>query len=149
MSKLTCKICGGTRKKGQRKCDKCKAKDKLEKRANSIPLLKKEADQVFSNFIRNRDNWTCQTCGLQVFGSNSHCSHFVGRNNMATRYEEKNCICQCAKENMFMEGNKPKFALTLMKKYGTGIIEELVNQGEQKIEITPEFFKAIINKYDT
>ena len=145
---LTCKICGRPRKKGQRKCDKCKAREKREERANSIPILKKEADRVFSKFIRNRDMWTCQTCGIQIFGSNAHCSHFVGRNNMATRYEEKNCICQCAKENMFMEGNKPKFALVLMKKYGTGIIEELVKQGNTTIKADAQFFKDIIKKYD-
>jgi len=119
------------------------------KRENHIPTLKKEADRLFSYFIRNRDNWTCQTCGIKVYGSNAHCSHFVGRNNMATRYEERNCICQCSRENMFMEGNKPKFALFLMKKYGNEIIEELVNQGEQVVEPTPEFFKNIIKKYDT
>lgn len=117
------------------------------KKENHIPTLKKEADRLFSNFIRNRDNWTCQTCGLKVWGSNAHCSHFIGRNNIMTRYDEQNCICQCARENMFMEGNKPKFALILMRKYGTGIIEELVNRSEINFEVDAGFFKMIIEKY--
>jgi len=173
---LTCKTCGQPRDKGCLQCKLCQANQFCErqkakamikkekeqiraekkriKRENHIPTLKKKADTAFSKFIRNRDDWTCKTCELlkkpntQFFGANAHCSHFVGRMNMATRYEEKNCICQCAKENVFMEGNKPVFALYLTRKYGEGIIEELVKQGNTTIKADAQFFKDIIKKYD-
>lgn len=158
--KLLCKICGKERQKGQLKCNSCSQKQfqkrqrekirkekKQEKKANSIPHLKELADQVFSQWIRERDRWTCQTCWRKLDKNNAQCSHFISRTNMATRYEPKNCICQCAKENMFQEGNKPAFSLYLVDKYGVEIIRELVRQGNQVVKVSPEFFKEIIAEY--
>lgn len=56
-----------------------------------------QADTYFSRYIRTRDNWTCQRC-LKRYEEGSqglHCSHFFGRRNEATRFDEDNCVALC------------------------------------------------------
>lgn len=120
---------------------------KKEKRENHRPTLIKKADKAFSDFIRARDKYICQTCSKKLDKSNAHCSHFVGRMNLSTRWNEQNCICQCAEENIFKEGNKPLFALYLMKKYGNEIVESLVRESRVFYKPTTEDLKEIIKIY--
>jgi hypothetical protein len=68
---------------------------------------------------------------------------------MATRWEELNCICQCAEENIFAEGAKPKFAEYLMLKHGYDIIYKLNKQGQTYFKPTAEYLKELIKKYST
>ena len=54
-------------------------------------------DVVFSNYIRNRDDWTCQRCGKKYPEKSQglHCSHFYGRRSWATRIEPANAMALC------------------------------------------------------
>ena len=54
-------------------------------------------DAVFSNYIRYRDNWTCQRCGKKYPPKSKglHCSHFYGRRSWATRIEPSNAKTLC------------------------------------------------------
>ncbi len=58
-------------------------------------------DTIFSNYIRERDNWTCQRCGKQYDKSSTsdrqglHCSHYWGRGHEGTRFDPDNCIALC------------------------------------------------------
>ena len=54
-------------------------------------------DIVFSDYIRNRDNWTCQKCGKKYHEKSAglHCSHFYGRRSWATRIEPANAMALC------------------------------------------------------
>ena len=54
-------------------------------------------DVVFSNYIRYRDNWTCQRCKKQYVEKSQglHCSHFYGRRSWATRIEPCNALALC------------------------------------------------------
>lgn len=54
-------------------------------------------DIVFSDYIRYRDNWTCQRCGkkYEIKSRGLHCSHFYGRRTYATRFEPANAMALC------------------------------------------------------
>ena len=54
-------------------------------------------DVVFSNYIRYRDNWTCQRCDkkYEPLSPALHCSHFYGRRSWATRIEPANAMALC------------------------------------------------------
>ena len=54
-------------------------------------------DAVFSDYIRYRDNWTCQRCrrGYPEKSQGLHCSHFYGRRSWATRIEPCNAMALC------------------------------------------------------
>ena len=54
-------------------------------------------DVVFSNYIRYRDDWTCQRCHKKYPEKSQglHCSHFYGRRSWATRLEPANAMALC------------------------------------------------------
>ena len=104
-------------------------KENVDK-ALSRKIVIKEIDQLFSRYKRlenKNDNGLirCFTCGKLFPYSVTDCGHFVGRQHLSLRWEERNTEPQCIDCNRFHEGVKDVFALNLQKKYGVGIIEEL------------------------
>lgn len=65
--------------------------------------LKAKLDRVFSEYIRLRDTeghtkdgfFKCVSCGQIKPYSQADCGHYIGRQHMATRYNEINCNAQC------------------------------------------------------
>ena len=43
----------------------------------TISKLKKELSKLVKDFIKKRDNHTCQYCGKKVEGNNCHASHII------------------------------------------------------------------------
>lgn len=87
-------------------------------------------DKWFSLYIRLRDSdangyGRCISCGKLVHYKDADCGHFINRQHMNTRYDERNCNLQCTKCNRFDEGNNVGYMQGLVKKYGEGIIEGL------------------------
>lgn len=54
-------------------------------------------DKLFSLYIRQRDNFTCQRCFKQFVPPTSglHCSHFHGRRKKSVRWDERNAVSFC------------------------------------------------------
>jgi hypothetical protein len=111
----------------------------------SIIKIRDKADNVFSKFIRNRDNHTCYTCGKQMKPSESQCGHYESRSHLGTRYSEENCHCQCVGCNVFKKGNYPIYALRLQEEYGKDILEKLHREAMTIKKNTD--YEAIFNKY--
>lgn len=128
------------RKKGVRK--KTKAK--------TVSWYKREADRLFSLFIRQKwagadGNVTCYTCSYRNHWKKMQNGHLVSRYYLATRYDERNCRPQCYTCNMFRNGMTPHFAANLQKELGPGIVEELYAQAR---EVTKDFdYQAVIHRY--
>lgn len=57
------------------------------------------ADTSFSKAIRIRNNYICEYCGADMSHdlANLHCSHFVSRGYLATRYNPSNAFAHCHK----------------------------------------------------
>lgn len=86
-------------------------------------MLVSKADKWFSIFIRLRDSddkgfCTCVTCGAIRFWKNLDCGHWIKRQHMATRFNEKNCAAQCKPCNAFEQGRDADFERYIIKKYG-------------------------------
>ena len=64
------------------------------KNIGKMAIKRTKWDAVFSDYIRYRDNWTCQRCGKKYIEKTSglHCSHFYGRRSWATRIEPANAM---------------------------------------------------------
>lgn len=62
-------------------------------------IKRSKADAVFSDWVRERDDWTCQRCQAQFEKPNIglHNSHFFSRAKRATRFEPDNCVALCYK----------------------------------------------------
>lgn len=81
------------------------------------------ADKWFSLYIRIRDCdenriAKCCTCGKVIDVKYADCGHFIKRQHMATRFDEKNCAAQCKYCNRFEQGKDVDFERYLIKRWG-------------------------------
>ncbi len=78
-------------------------------------------DQLFSQVIRTRDNWTCQRCG-RYFPEGSRqgldCSHFFGRANRGTRWDEENACAHCRGCHAYFTANPILFTEWVQSRLG-------------------------------
>ena len=126
-------------------------KDKMKKKVD----LKAKLDKVFSEYIRLRDTsghskegyFKCISCGQIKPYSQADCGHYIGRQHMATRYNEINCNAQCRACNRFEEGNKAGYRRGLVQKYGE--IKILMLEAAQKstVKISDCEYEAMIKHY--
>ena len=124
--------------------------NKLGGKVHQTPLkkLKKQADDIFSLYIRTRDNFTCYTCGKEGNKTNIDCGHFISRAKLGTRYDEINCHAQCKGCNIMRKGNLTAYALRLEKDFGQGILQELDKRAtEGLINDSRALYIEVISKY--
>lgn len=60
-------------------------------------LKRSKADKLFSDYIRRRDDATCQRCKkkFELPTSYLHAAHFYGRRGKSTRFDEDNVVSLC------------------------------------------------------
>ena len=114
---------------------------------NKISVLKRRAWNVFSKWIRERDKYTCFTCGKKGKGSFMHSGHYISRKNMATFFDERNTNAQCMNCNIWGYGNMGVYTLKLQEKYGVGIIKELTKKSREIKQYKEKDYLEIIKKY--
>jgi hypothetical protein len=66
---------------------------KPPKKRSGLRIRIDPLDALFSTYIRTRDNFTCQRCGVK--SKFVQCAHFIGRRNKATRWLETNATTLC------------------------------------------------------
>ena len=77
----------------------------------------------FSIYIRLRDSdengyGKCFTCGKIIFWKKGDCGHGIGRQHMATKYNEKNNHLQCKYDNGLEGGMRERYKEEMNKRYG-------------------------------
>lgn len=93
-----------------------KKKTKLSKTSKtSISKLKKKLWTLFSLYIRQRDNYTCFTCGRKGEGSGMHAGHFISKaiGGINLYFDEENVNAQCYNCNINLSGNQYEYSLRL------------------------------------
>ncbi|HPG63727.1 MAG TPA: recombination protein NinG [Saccharofermentans sp.] len=89
---------------------------KTKKKKLSRSRMIKEADRVWSLYIRERDRGLpCITCGTP-WTESQQAGHFMSRRHLNTRWEMHNGAGQCPKCNCWGAGEQYEFALALEKK---------------------------------
>jgi len=86
---------------------------------------RKRADSAFAKYIRNRDGNKCCIGGCEQPYAHPNCGHFMSRIFMATRFDERNCNCQCARHNKLHNENAEPYRRFMKEKYGEDVIKEL------------------------
>lgn len=114
--------------------------------------LVKEADKVFSEYIRKRyanklGVTECFTCGKVDHWKKLQCGHFQSRKHYNTRWDEMNCQVQCSRCNVFNYGEQFKFGLYLDKKYGSGAAEKLLFLSKKTVKLSNVDIEEIIERY--
>lgn len=113
----------------------------------TISKLKKELDVWFSRYIRYRDGGQCYTCPKKDDPKRMQNGHFVPRQHLAVRYDERNNNCQCYACNMLFNGQPSRYALNLIRDHGPNIIEELEGLRKQVTKRTPDWYLEQIAIY--
>lgn len=126
-----------------------KKKTRLKKSGKSkLSKAKREAWQVFSKWIRNRDKDVCITCNKDMTGSRaSQAGHYISRRFNATLFDERNVNSQCMYCNMYKAGNIGVYTLKLIEKYGENIIKELTEKSQELKQWTVEELEGLKEKY--
>lgn len=85
------------------------------KKKPSISSLKKKLWTEFSIYIRNRDKWTCFTCGRKAEGSGLHAGHFISKSvgGISLYFHEENVNAQCMRCNIHLGGNQWEYGQRL------------------------------------
>lgn len=96
---------------------------RTKKPEKSLSTLIHELDGHFSRFIRFRDSvdgkTICFTCGKKMTFTESQCGHFIDRDQMPTRYDERNCHAVCEECNCYDPDHKAKYAQRMNEIYGS------------------------------
>ncbi len=120
---------------------------------NPVPALKKELDRLFSIFIRTRDSdengmGRCCTCGHPGHWKTMDCGHFMPRQDLNTRWDEKNCALQCGSCNGFRGGEQLKFAEYIDARYGAGTADLLRAKARVKKRFDRHALSLMIRVYN-
>ena len=118
----------------------------------SLSSLKKELDDLFSLYVRQRDADEdgynqCATCKYPYHWKNLQCGHYYSRKILSLRYNEQNTAPQCVSCNIYNEGEKPAFALYLKEEYGENILEKLEIKKNSRSNIDRFWFEIQIKYY--
>jgi 5-methylcytosine-specific restriction endonuclease McrA len=120
-----------------------------KRKFKTVSKLKKELDRVFSIYIRQRDNGQCFTCPKKDDYKKMQCGHFVPRQYLAVRWDERNCNCQCYACNMLYGGQGATYAIRLAQKYGQETVDYLESQRWVSVKLDTIWYEEQIAKYKT
>jgi len=113
----------------------------------TVTSIKKKAWAAFSLYIKNRDNWTCFTCGKYERSSNMHAGHFISRRHNSTLFDERNVHAQCSLCNAFRNGEPHIYAEKLINIYGHAFLLEMIAKSKQIKKFTRQELLDICTKY--
>ncbi len=100
----------------------------------SVSKLKTKLRKIFNAYIRLRDTDSnevgkCISCNKPiVYGDNCQAGHYEPSSIVFANldFDEINVNGQCAQCNGFLEGNKSGYAIGLIRKYGAGVLDQLM-----------------------
>ena len=143
-----CFKCTWKREREKKQKQLLRAKVKRIRKQNSVSVLKKKLDVIFSIFIRLRDKGICFTCGIQKPYKEMQNGHYEPRSHMGTRYCEINCNAQCYACNVAKKGNYTVYARKLIELHGVGILDILAKKRNTVTKYTSDWYLASIQFYN-
>lgn len=89
--------------------------------------LRKKLWEVFAKYVKERDNWTCVTCGKHVRGAGMGAGHYIAKSACGLDYyfSEFNVHAQCSSCNCFLGGNHPAYRKFILEKYGEKVLNDI------------------------
>jgi hypothetical protein len=122
------------------------------KKPDSLSSLIKEADEVFSEWVRrssadSQGYITCFITGERVYWKDADAAHFVGRSKMATRYHERNVHATTRDSNRFDPDHQTKYYLKMDEKYGWQVRQEIEELSRSLMKFTRSDIIDIIDVY--
>ena len=101
---------------------------------------KRRADKAMSDYIRERDNFICFTCGFHGDKYSMDNGHLISRYWSATRYYEKNCNAQCKACNFLHENDPEIYKRKWIAEHGQEAFENMYAMSKHQIKATVEYY---------
>ena len=108
---------------------------------------KAKAWKLFSLYIRNRDNWTCYTCGRVVDKYHADAGHLLSRYWAGTLFDEINVHCQCKGCNMLHEIDAEPYKQQFLEEYGEEAYWELYRESKDVMKRTTQDYLDMAADY--
>lgn len=80
-----------------------KTPPKIRKKSSGLRIHRDKLDELFSTYIRTRDGFTCQRCGVK--SKNVQCAHFHSRRKQSVRFDPDNACTLCMGCHLYLDGN--------------------------------------------
>jgi len=130
------------------------AQPKARKKKPSARIEKAKAWKVFSRYIRERDKWTCYTCGKSGEHDEDRASHFdaghlISRYWAATLFDEDNVHCQCKGCNILHEQDSEIYKRKWISEYGADAFEQLYAKSKTSARLRASDYIAIRKNYES
>ena len=115
----------------------------------TIKQWKTKIDPVFHEYVRRKevDNHTglgkCVTCNKTFHFSELDSGHFMGRQHLSTRWDERNVHIQCRKDNRFLYGLQYEYSLFL----GDELSNELLQLSRQPMKRMEFEYEELFQEY--
>lgn len=126
------------------KKQKAKKVPKLPIALNKTKLHKK-LWPLFSKYIRERDNYTCITCGKKTYPAQAGHYRTGATCKKYLYYDERNVHCQCYHCNINLSGNWYEYQRRMWATYGKEIDHEFDLQNQKDTREFP--YEELIHKY--
>lgn len=121
------------------------------KRKPTASRLKKKLDATFSLYIRTKFSKdglvSCYTCPRRAPIKEMQNGHFVPRQYLKTRWDERNCRPQCYACNILYNGQPSRFAERLIAEYGPDIIQELERDRMIPAKLDIQWYETEVKRY--
>jgi hypothetical protein len=149
-SKKLCAVC-------VKRINQTKVKERKEKvrkkKAESIGVLTKKLDRIFSVYVRlsgvkKEHIAQCFTCDKVLHWREIQCGHFQSRRFYSTRFHVLNCKPQCYACNIGLSGNQYIFGVNLDKLHGEGTAESMVRASREVKKFTSAEMMELITMYE-
>ena len=92
-------------------------------------------DTLFSQYIRQLADFTCEYCGQKK--SKMECSHFHSRRKKSVRWDYDNAACLCFSCHTYLGGNPYAHTKWFEKRLGSQRFEQLNIRAEMLLKVTP------------
>lgn len=114
-----------------------------------MAIKRDAADKWFSDVVRARVNWKCESCDKAYGGRHAgiHCAHIYGRANKAVRWDLDNAVSLCYTCHRHFTENPIEFHNWLQVYLGQGHMDLLVEKKNQTFKTTEAIRKEIAKHY--
>jgi len=110
--------------------------------------LVKKLDDVFSLYIRHRDNFCCFICGkVKSISVVIQCGHLITRGKQSVKWDERNAHAQCRGCNLKHEYQPEHYNLKFIKKYGKAKYERLILESNIRPRFTNDDLLSMLRIY--
>ncbi len=109
---------------------------------------KKKALKAFSDYIRERDRWTCYTCGKRGDAHTMDAGHLISRYWAGTLFDEDNVHCQCKGCNILHEQDPEPFKRMFLVDHSESEYWVLYAKSKQVVKRTAQDYIDLRQLYE-